>query len=129
MTFAQPLLLLGKEKKYLSLVAWSAGLNLVLNLFMIPWLGMTGAALTTVGAESVVAYRSWRIMKSVVHSTYTREMIELTAIAGCSFLLGSLCKAIFTWNLIIAGVSFIVIYAVLTLLWMFRQRKAMTEPV
>ena len=56
-TFAQPLMLLGKEKQYLSIVAWSAGLNIACNLILIPLLGMTGAAVTTVGAEGMVAFR------------------------------------------------------------------------
>ena len=116
-TFAQPLLLLGKEKQYLSIVAWSAGLNLLLNLFMIPMYGMTGAAVTTVFAESLVAFRSWKTMKREVASTFIKEIGEIILIGGTAVLLMFLCSALFTWNITIAGVSFIVFYCILIVLW------------
>jgi O-antigen/teichoic acid export membrane protein len=122
-TFAQPLLLLGKEKQYLSIVAWSAGLNFLFNLFMIPWYGMTGAAVTTVLAESLVAFRSWKAMKREVASTFIKEIVEIILIAGAAVLLMLLCKASFTWNITIAGVSFIVFYCILIVLWYTVQMK------
>ena len=122
-TFAQPLLLLGKEKKYFSIVAWSAGLNLLFNLFMIPLYGMTGAAITTVFAESLVAFRSWQAMKHEAASTYTKEIVEIVFIGGTSVLLMFLCRFLFAWNITKAGVSFIVFYSILILLWYSMQRK------
>lgn len=122
-TFAQPLLLLGKEKKYLSIVAWSAGLNLLFNLFMIPLYGMTGAAITTVFAECLVAFRSWQAMKQESVSTFTKEIAEIFLIAGVAVLLMFLCRALFAWNITIAGVSFIVFDSVLILLWYSTQIK------
>ena len=122
-TFAQPLFLLGKENNYLSIVAWSAGLNLVFNLFMIPLYGMTGAAITTVFAESLVAFRSWKAMKRESASTFTKEITDIILIAGAAILIVSFGKVIFTWNATIAGVSFIVFYSVLIVLWYFIQRK------
>jgi O-antigen/teichoic acid export membrane protein len=124
-TFAQPLLLLGKEKKYLSIVAWSAGLNLLFNLFMIPLYGMIGAAITTVFAESLVAFRSWRAIKHEVESTFIKEIAEMILIGGVAILLMFLCKALFTWNITIAGVSFIVFYSILILLWYSIQIKTL----
>jgi O-antigen/teichoic acid export membrane protein len=122
-TFAQPLLLLGKERQYLSIVAWSAGFNFLLNLFMIPWYGMTGAAITTVLAESLVAFRSWKAMKREVASTFTKEIVEIILIAGAAVLLMFLSRALFTWNITIAGVSFVVFYCVLIVLWHIVQQK------
>jgi O-antigen/teichoic acid export membrane protein len=122
-TFAQPLFLLGKEKKYLSIVAWSAGLNLLFNLFMIPLYGMIGAAITTVFAESLVAFRSWKAMKLEVTSTFTKEIGEIILIGGIAVLLMFLCRTLFTWNITIAGVSFIVFYSVLILFWYRTQVK------
>jgi O-antigen/teichoic acid export membrane protein len=116
-TFAQPLLLLGKEKQYLSIVAWSAGLNLFFNLFMIPMYGMTGAAITTVFAESLVAFRSWKTIKREVAFTFTKEIGEIIFIGGAAVLLMFLCRALFTWNITIADVSFIVFYSILILIW------------
>jgi O-antigen/teichoic acid export membrane protein len=122
-TFAQPLFLLGKEKKYLSIVAWSAGLNLLFNLFMIPLYGMIGAAITTVFAESLVAFRSWKAMKQEVTSTFIKEIGEIILIGGIAVLLMFLCRTLFTWNITIAGVSFIVFYSVLILFWYRTQVK------
>jgi O-antigen/teichoic acid export membrane protein len=122
-TFAQPLLLLGKEKQYLSIVAWSAGFNLLFNLFMIPLFGMTGAALTTVCAESMVAIRSWKAIKREVASTFSKEIIEILFITGAALLLMFLFKAIFTWNSAIAGGSFIIFYCILIVLWYLAQTK------
>ncbi len=124
-TFAQPLLLLGKEKRYLSIVAWSAGLNLLFNLFMIPLYGMIGAAITTVFAESLVAFRSWRAIKYEVASTFIKEIAEMILIGGIAILLMFLCKDLFTWNISIAGVSFIVFYSILILLWYSTQIKTL----
>ena len=122
-TFAQPLLFLGKEKQYLSIVAWSAGLNLIFNLFMIPWYGMTGAAITTVFAEGLVALRSWKTLQQVVAWTFTKEIAEIISIGGIAVLLMFLCRALFAWNRTIAGVSFIVFYSILIVLWYLRQMK------
>jgi len=122
-TFAQPLLLLGEEKKYLSIVACSAGLNLLLNLFMIPWYGMIGAAITTVLAESLVAFRSWKAIKRKVESTFIKEISEIVLISGTAVLLMFLCMNIFHWNLTIAVISFIIFYSVITTYWYSNQIK------
>jgi O-antigen/teichoic acid export membrane protein len=123
-TFAQPLLLFGKEKRYLSIVAWSAGLNLLCNLFMIPMFGMTGAAVTTVAAEGLVAIRSWRAMKQEVTSTFTKEIGEILVMAVAVFLFVVLCMYFLHSTAVLGGILFIVIYCVLLLLWYLKIFKS-----
>ena len=123
MTFAQPLLLIGKEKKYLSIVAWSAGLNLILNLFFIPRYGMLGAASTTVFAEGLVAFRAWRVMKREEGLTFTNEMLEIIIVAGFALLAVSLLWFVFRWNAVFMGGIFIVLYGILICLLYTKRRK------
>ena len=47
---AQKLIVLGKEREQLLITALAAGLNVVLNALLIPWLGLVGAALASVGS-------------------------------------------------------------------------------
>jgi len=120
-TFAQPLLLLGKEKKYLSIVAWSAGLNLLLNLFLIPLYGMTGAALTTIFAETLVAVRSWKALKHEVSLTFTKEVLSIIKIAIIALMAMGVCVLLFSFSLKTSGVAFIVVYGILMTRWYRKQ--------
>jgi O-antigen/teichoic acid export membrane protein len=45
----------GRQDQLLLSVAWAAGINLILNFALIPRWGMTGAAIATVGTETVRA--------------------------------------------------------------------------
>ncbi len=45
---AQRLIVLGKEKQQLLITSLAAGLNVILNALLIPWLGLVGAALASV---------------------------------------------------------------------------------
>jgi len=84
---------------------------------------MTGAAITTVFAEGLVALRSWKTLQQVVAWTFTKEIAEIISIGGIAVLLMFLCRALFAWNRTIAGVSFIVFYSILIVLWYLRQMK------
>ncbi len=50
---AQKLIVQGKEKKQLLITTFAAALNVVLNAFLIPWLGLVGAALASVASLAV----------------------------------------------------------------------------
>ncbi len=120
-TFAQPLLLLGKEKKYLSIVAWSAGLNLLLNVFLIPMYGMTGAALTTIFAETLVAVRSWKALNHEVPLTFTKEVLSIIKIAVIALMAMGLCVLLFSFSLRTSGAAFIAVYGILMTRWYRKQ--------
>jgi O-antigen/teichoic acid export membrane protein len=122
-TFAQPLLLLGKEKKYLSIVAWSAGLNILLNLFLIPLYGMIGAALATIFAEALVAGRSWKALKLEAPFTFRKEILSILWIAGIALTAMGLCAVIFLFNLRISGVAFIAVYGIMITRWYLVYRR------
>jgi O-antigen/teichoic acid export membrane protein len=124
--FAQPLLLLGKEKKYLSIVAWSAGFNLLLNVFLIPLYGMTGAALATVFAETLVAVRSWRALRLEVPLNFTKEVLSILGITAIALLAMGLCIFIFLHSLSISGIAFIAAYGILMTRW-YMHREGMNE--
>jgi O-antigen/teichoic acid export membrane protein len=113
-TFAQPLLLMGKERKYFSIVLSSAVLNIALNFVFIPRYGILGAAFTTVCAEGLVAYRSWRALTKDTGIHCTAEMIEILKITSWA-LLGSYTLWFFLgWNTIFTGTAFLSIYGLLT---------------
>jgi O-antigen/teichoic acid export membrane protein len=120
--FAQPLLLLGKEKKYLSIAAWSAGLNLLLNMFLIPLYGMTGAALTTIFAETLVAALSWKALTLEVPLTFTKEVLSIIQIAVIALMIMGLCVLLFSFSLRISGIAFIAAYGILMVRW-YRKQK------
>jgi O-antigen/teichoic acid export membrane protein len=54
LAFGITLIALKREKKYTIAVSFGALINLLLNLFMIPTLGIIGAAITTIASESMV---------------------------------------------------------------------------
>jgi O-antigen/teichoic acid export membrane protein len=54
MSFGNPLMAWNQQKPYMMAIAVGAGANVVLNVALIPALGMTGAALATVTSEVLV---------------------------------------------------------------------------
>lgn len=67
-TFAAPLhpfaLSSGRDRTYALVLVCGALGNIVANLLVIPLLGMNGAALTTLGAQILVAALLWRLVSS-----------------------------------------------------------------
>jgi len=122
-TFAQPLLLLGKEKKYLSIAAWSAGLNLFLNLFLIPLYGMTGAALTTIFAETLVAVLSWKALILEVPLTFRKEVVSIITIGVVALMILGLCLFLFSLSVKISGITFIASYGILIMRWYWKEKQ------
>jgi O-antigen/teichoic acid export membrane protein len=68
-TFAAPLhpfaISSGQDRSYALILVCGAVGNVAANLVLIPLLGMTGAALTTLCAQSIVAALLWRLAHDV----------------------------------------------------------------
>jgi O-antigen/teichoic acid export membrane protein len=67
-TLAAPLhpfaLSMGKDRPYALILVGGAVSNMLANLAVIPWLGMAGAAWTTLGAQAVVSVLLWNLVRS-----------------------------------------------------------------
>jgi len=70
-TFTAPLhpfaLATGRDRAYALVLVLGASGNIGANLLIIPWLGMTGAALTTLAAQSVISIQLWRLVRRYGH--------------------------------------------------------------
>jgi O-antigen/teichoic acid export membrane protein len=53
----------GKDRQYALILVGGATSNVVANLVVIPLFGMTGAALTTLGAQVVVSMMLWGLVR------------------------------------------------------------------
>jgi O-antigen/teichoic acid export membrane protein len=66
-TLAAPLhpfaISMGRDRAYALILVGGAAGNIAANLALIPWLGMIGAALTTLGAQVVVSGLLWWLVR------------------------------------------------------------------
>ena len=80
-----------EEKKFFIYTSVSALVNIVLNIVLIPFLGMNGAAITTVVAEAIIMTTSYRASRKYI---YRKDNVKvLPIILGCGYVLG-ICLAI-----------------------------------
>lgn len=76
------LMALKKESNILKGTAIAAVMNVILNLFFIPWLGGEGAALTTLISELYVALYFYYLVKKAGYEFYVKKIIVLSALGG-----------------------------------------------
>lgn len=85
-----------KEKQFLIITSISAILNIVLNLFLIPAIGMIGAAISTLVSEIVVFFTSLLTTREYLKIRIDKNNLN-TVFIGTFFVffVGVLCKIIF----------------------------------
>jgi O-antigen/teichoic acid export membrane protein len=90
------LLMNGKQRDYLSVVALGSALSLPLNLILIPVLGASGPALAWVLTESTAAVVSYRVARQYVSTQFwphlIRPLLAAAAMAG-------VCRLLTVWGL------------------------------
>lgn len=64
------------EKYSLKLLGLSAATNILLNLIFIPWLGIVGAAITTIISEIVIFVGSYIKIKNIITINYLSQVIK-----------------------------------------------------
>ncbi len=64
-TTVQILLSMGHDYMLLKSVLWGAGTNILLNIFLIPWIGAEGASISSVLAEVVILIVSYVFVRKV----------------------------------------------------------------
>lgn len=84
------LLLHKKDKIFLMATTISAALNIGLNLFLIPFIGIVGAAITTLVAEFVMTFISFRAAMKKYRLIVGRSELFSATIGGGIFLLMSI---------------------------------------
>ena len=75
-----------KENVFFWATVISAVMNIVLNLIVIPFMGITGAALTTLIAEILILGICWYKSRSL-HDRYDNKDV-ISSLAGCVVILG-----------------------------------------
>lgn len=76
------------EKYSLKILGISALVNILLNFIFVPWLGIIGAAITTIISEIVIFFISYKKIKSdIIHINYLSPIIK-PIIASIFMLLG-----------------------------------------
>lgn len=75
------------EKYSLKLLGLSAVTNLLLNLIFIPWLGIVGAAITTIISEIVIFTGSYIKIRGIIKINYLSQTLK-PLLAGSLMLLG-----------------------------------------
>jgi len=114
MVYANSLLACNREKKYAIGVMFAAITNLVLNIFLIPCLGLKGAAIATVVSELVLfiyTYREFQKIRKVEFKKYILRPLFSGLVMG-AFLYMSL-----EWNiflLIFLGMGIYIVTLLLT---------------
>lgn len=84
--YAQGVLVVNRREKYFfEATIISAVINIVLNILIIPYMGMNGAALTTLTAECVVLLMCKRYSQKCVELHMNRDIISV--IAGCGVII------------------------------------------
>lgn len=102
-----------KESKYFLCTSISAIINIILNLFLIHWIGIEGAALTTLIAEIIIMF-SCRYYSRNLHNERSRNSL-LPIATGCLAIFG-MCRLIkyFSLNIILSTalsvVSSVILY-------------------
>ncbi len=65
------------EKYSLKILGLSAGINILLNFIFVPWLGIIGAAITTIISEMVIFFISYKKIKSeIMFINYLHPIIK-----------------------------------------------------
>jgi O-antigen/teichoic acid export membrane protein len=111
--YTRNLMACDREKKYLLTVSTAAGVNIIMNLLLIPVYGMYGAAIATIAAEiacTIVAFReSWRLVKVPFHGYILKPVIAAAVMGSAIFFLRG-------WNVIILVALGAIVYAAVFIL-------------
>ncbi|SDM17701.1 Membrane protein involved in the export of O-antigen and teichoic acid [Kandleria vitulina] len=87
--YANGVLLLHKyDGTYLFATIFSAAINALLNFVFIPWLGMNGAAITTVIAEFSMFFISWYVSRQIIKINYDKKVLISSLIGSVVMCIG-----------------------------------------
>ena len=98
-----------KEKQFLFVTALSAVINIALNLFLIPALGMLGAAVTTLISETVVLAFAIKMTKAYCAITVNKRNAVSVCVGGLAILVISLLCKLLISNCIAALITAVII--------------------
>jgi len=115
--FGTVLLAIGKIKYYSLSITGGAGVNIILNIFLIPYLGVIGASISAVAAQLTVSITSFLLYKKYCDQNFkfrlNRVMVASLVMCGICFFLGT----ILLWPLYISVPVGILVYIGLLLLF------------
>ena len=109
--FGAQLIPIAREKKYLRAVIAGAGVNVVLNLFLIPRYGAIAAAFTTAISQGVVAFMNYYFVRDLRRPSLL-EALSLSSIASGVMAAGLLlASAAATLHVVVLVVLGALVYA------------------
>ena len=102
-----------KEKRFALATSVSAVLNIILNLVLIPYMGIIGAAISTVISEVVVLFMCKRSVTNYLIRLEKKYVIKVLfcslLVGGCSYLI-SLLTLQPIWNIVITTIAGLAVY-------------------
>ena len=111
-----------KERQVLILTAFSALLNIILNIILIPYYGCAAAASTTLLSELIMFAGGLLLSRSLIEIDIKRDII-LSAVSGAAVLAVCLSVGLVTGNYILKIVLSILFSAVIYLIILFRAKN------
>lgn len=90
MTYGNPLLAWGLEKKYLIAISLGALSNIIFNFILIPKYQAQGAALATLFSEIIVLLGVVAIHYSYTRKLYFKNLVSIFGISAVSFIVGNI---------------------------------------
>lgn len=117
MAFANPVFASGDHRTYFRIVAWGAGMNLILNFLLIPPLGLIGASAATLMAECVVVMVGRRMLDRMVRISVTGMVMIPLSSASIGLVLASLVFRVTgtggPWPLLVFVMSYVLTVAMM----------------
>ncbi|NOY06067.1 MAG: hypothetical protein GXO82_05480 [Chlorobi bacterium] len=126
--FANPLIVIKKEKQYLLVVASGAIVNIILNISLIPSFGIEGAAVATVLSEVTVLITAAFILRKHVHFRTGKLILLSMTHTAISFAAGEVGVTL-GFDGIYSGLIFISVFLILFLFFRKNYRKLTGEIV
>ena len=109
------LLATNNERTTLRVAAINSAIGITLNLILIPWIGLTGAALAVVGAETAGFLQNL----TFVHRHIVRISLwqTLAKPAICTVFCGLIYAWIYPWNAYVALTGALAVFVLIVYLW------------
>jgi O-antigen/teichoic acid export membrane protein len=126
--FTKPLPAFGKENQYLKYLSIGAGINVVGGSLLIAFFGATGAALTTLVAELVMAISSFLYIRSVAQLKLLRSILFSAVGAILSYLVVLVLQRIHHFGFFLEVFVVIIVYLLFLKLTSTASLRDFVEP-
>jgi O-antigen/teichoic acid export membrane protein len=126
--FTKPLPAFGKENKYLKYLSIGAGINVIGGSLLIALFGATGAAVTTLVAELVMAISSFLYVRTVAQFKLLRNILLCAVGASLSYLVVLVLQHIHQFGFFLEVLIAIIVYLLFLKLTSTASLRDFVEP-